>query len=112
MNQKQGGAQGNPNYVYYKLAAAQYRPGFPCPAAGCVFHDVTLGDIAVNCAGPMNCNGAQSKPGRDLGIPDGVLSVSSTSQTPAFAAAPGWDFATGIGSVDANNLVTNWSAGK
>jgi subtilase family serine protease len=112
VNQKLGGAQGNPNYVYYKLAAEQYNPGFACPAAGCVFHDVALGDIAVNCAGPMNCNGAESKPGRYLGIPDGVLSVSSTSLTPAFAAAPGWDFATGIGSVDAYNLVTNWSAAK
>jgi subtilase family serine protease len=105
VNQKQEGAQGNPNYVYYKLASQ------PCPAAGCVFHDVTLGDIAVNCAGPMNCNGAQSEPGRRLGIPDGVLSVSSNTLTPAFAARPGWDFATGIGSVDAYNLVMNWTSG-
>lgn len=111
VNQKQDGAQGNPNYVYYKLAAKQYSPGFTCPQAGCVFHDVTLGEITVNCAGPMNCNGAQSEQGRRLGIPDGVLSISSTTLAPAFAAAPGWDFATGIGSVDAYNLVMNWTSG-
>ena len=112
VNQKQGGAQGNPNYVYYKLAAQQYGPSAACPSDGCAFHDVTLGDIAVNCAGPANCNGAQSQPGRYLGIPDGVLSVSSATLAPAFGAATGWDFASGIGTVDAYNLVMNWAAGQ
>ena len=37
VNQKQGGAQGNPNYVYYKLAAQQYGPSSVCPADGCAF---------------------------------------------------------------------------
>lgn len=106
VNQKQGAAQGNPNYVYYKLASQ------PCPAAGCIFHDVALGDNVVNCAGSTNCYGyAATQRGR-LGMPDGALSVSNTSFAPAFAAAAGWDFATGIGSVDAYNLVMNWTAGK
>jgi subtilase family serine protease len=122
VNQKQGGAQGNPNYVYYKLAAQEYgaqgsatcnSSSSPSTAsADCIFHDVTLGDIAVNCAGPMNCYGySATQPGRLLGDPDGALSVSDTLLTPAFAAATGWDFATGIGSVDAYNLVMHWSAG-
>ena len=35
----------------------------------------------------------------------GVLSTSDTSYAPAYAAASGWDFATGIGSVNAFNLL-------
>lgn len=112
VNQQQKGTQGNPNYVYYNLASHQYASNTACPGPGCVFHDVTLGDMVVNCAGTMNCYGAQSEPGRRLGIPDGALSVSSTTFTSAFATASGWDFATGIGSVDAYNLVMNWTAGQ
>ncbi len=105
VNQKYG-AQGNPNYVYYALASA------PCPSSGCVFHDVKLGDNVVNCAGSIECYGyAASQRGHMMGTPDGALSVSSTLFTPAYATTAGWDFATGIGSVDANNLVANWSAG-
>jgi hypothetical protein len=36
---------------------------------------------------------------------NGVLSVSSSKYEPAYAAAPGWDFATGIGTLDVNLLV-------
>ena len=39
----------------------------------------------------------------------GALSVSDTSFTPAYAAGAAWNFANGIGSVDAYNLVTNWT---
>ncbi len=122
VNQKQGGAQGNPNYVYYKLAAKEYGAqgsstcdssnGPSAATSGCIFHDVTLGDITVNCAGSMNCYGyVASQPGLLFGHPDGALSVSNGSYTPAFGAATGWDFATGIGTVDAYNLVMNWTAG-
>ena len=112
VNQKQNGSQGNPNYVYYSLAAHQYGSNAACSGTGCVFHDVTSGDIVVNCSGSMDCYGAQSEAGRRLGIPDGSLSVTTKSFGAAFAAQPGWDFATGIGSVDAFNLVTNWPATK
>jgi len=122
VNQKQGSAQGNPNYVYYKLAAREYgaQGSSTCdsskgPAAGtsCVFHDVTLGDIAVNCAGSANCYGAiGNQPGHFFGVPDGALTTSKASFTPAFSATTGWDFATGIGTVDAYNLVMNWTAGQ
>ena len=37
----------------------------------------------------------------------GVLSSSKTRFKPAFIAGPGWDFTTGLGSVDAANLVNN-----
>ncbi len=38
----------------------------------------------------------------------GVLSLSNSSYQPAYGTQPGWDFATGLGSVNAANLVNNW----
>jgi subtilase family serine protease len=112
------GAQGNPNYVYYKLAASEYSANglAACnssngasSASSCIFHDVTLGDNVVNCAGSFNCFGyvANSR-GRSTGSPDGALSVSDTTFAPAYDVATGWDFASGIGTVNAYNLVMNW----
>ncbi|MBV9769851.1 MAG: hypothetical protein JOZ32_09790, partial [Bryobacterales bacterium] len=120
VNQKEGGAQGNPNYVYYKLAALEYgaQGSSVCnssngPAASCIFHDVTLGDNAVNCAGSVTCYGyVANQHGHRLGTPDGALSVSSTIFEPAYTTTTGWDFATGIGTLDAYNLVMNWNSGK
>jgi subtilase family serine protease len=43
----------------------------------------------------------------------GVLSLSDKSYQPAFTAGVGWDFTTGIGTVNATNLVLNpiWAEG-
>ena len=109
VNQKMGGAQGNPNQVYYKLAASS--------VASSVFHSITTGDTAVNCSGEISCFGTGFE-GRGRATPitlfDGNGAVSTTSQTytPAFAAANGWNFATGLGSVDVYNLIVNWSKGQ
>ena len=109
VNQKMGGAQGNPNPVYYKLAASS--------VASSVFHSITTGDIVVNCSGETNCFGAGFE-GRGRGTPapefvgNGGLSTSSGTYSPAFAAGSGWSFATGLGSVDAYNLILNWSKGQ
>jgi subtilase family serine protease len=110
VNQNAGGAQGNPNYVYYKLAAS-------VPSA---FHSITQGDIDVNCDGALNCYGFLGNPdygrgGRVFGTTwGGALSVSDSSFTPAYSATAGqvWNLANGIGSVDAYNLVMNWATGK
>lgn len=98
------GRHGNPNVVYYKLAAAQFASASlkkTCNAmegaasgSSCVFHDVTEGSSDVNCKGQIDC---------DLG----VLSTKTLQFTPAYAAVAGWDFATGLGSVNAYNLVMN-----
>src|SRR5579862_1273186 len=111
VNQKQGGAaQGNPNYVYYRLAAQEYgvtgstacnSSNGASSGASCVFHDVTQGDMVVNCSGTSNCYGYVANQHGRMGTPDGALSVSGTVFTPAFGTAPGWDFATGIGTIDA-----------
>jgi subtilase family serine protease len=118
VNQKTGGAQGNPNYVYYQLAAAatcNSSNGDP-GVSGCVFHNVTLGDIDVNCGGAQNCFGetaASTGFGRRGGngqiATNGALSSSDQTYAPAFGTAAGWNFASGIGSVNAFNLVNSWS---
>lgn len=108
INQKAGGPQGNPAPVYYQLAAAEYSSSgsSSCNSnngnavgANCVFYDVTMGDMDVDCTGP-NCFLSDGSVG--------VLSTSNTSFAPAYGTTTGWDFATGIGSVNAANLVNNW----
>ena len=77
LNQKQGNRVGNVNPTLYKLAQN---------AANGVFHDVTTGDNKVPCTkGTTDCpNG-------------GSIGYSATA---------GYDQVTGLGSVDANALVT------
>jgi subtilase family serine protease len=112
VNQASGSRWGNPNTIYYKLAAAQYANGnSACGSSdtfsfesACTFHDIVFGDITVDCIGSNNCF---------LGPPPvlyGVLSNSNGSYEPAYRATIGWDFATGIGSIQVWNLLTNWSA--
>jgi subtilase family serine protease len=104
VNQRWGGYQGNPNYAYYALANGEYgkRGNASCNSTNgtsksCTFHDVTLGDMDVNCRGKVNCFLPSGT--------NGVLSVSSKKDQPAYAAAPGWDFATGLGTLDVNQIV-------
>ena len=107
VNQKMGGAQGNPNPVYYKLAASS--------VASSVFHSITKGDIAVNCSGEIGCfgNGFAGRGRASAGFDgNGGLSTTSQTYTPAYGAGSGWNFATGLGSVDAYNLILNWSKGQ
>jgi subtilase family serine protease len=113
VNQQTGSRQGNPAPTYYSLAAGEYGPSGnnTCnstlgngTASNCVFYDVTQGDNVVNCSGTLNCY--------DPAGTYGVLSTSSNSYSPAFKAATGWDFATGIGTVNAANLVNNWPTGS
>jgi hypothetical protein len=90
----------------YKLAQQQFIAATACtsqasplPAAGCTFNDVTVGTNAMPCTkGTTNCT--------TTGATDtiGVLS--------GFNAGAGYDLATGLGSVNATNLVNNWAAGQ
>ena len=99
---------GNPNAVYYQIGQNQYASSVSTsacnsstgPSAGCSFNDVTQGDIVVPCGGTLNCY----SDGGGLGL----LSTSSTSFAPDYPATPGWDFATGIGTVNAFNLVQSF----
>jgi subtilase family serine protease len=113
VNQKNGSRQGNANVAYYALADAEYGSAgnSSCnstlgnaTASTCVFYDVTLGDNDTDCT-----NRVGTAP--DCFLPSGqygVLSTSSSAYLPAYAATSGWDFSTGIGTVNAANLVNQW----
>ncbi len=88
VNQAQS-RQGNANFVLYKLA--QKHPS--------TFHDVTTGTISVPCqSGSPNCT--VSHAGDQFGILAG------------YNARAGYDLATGIGSVDVESLLTNWTSAQ
>jgi subtilase family serine protease len=105
VNQHKGGSQGNPNPRYYQLAAS---------SSLAVFHPVTQGDNDVNCGGTVDCYGATASSGGGhhggggSSSSNGALSTSSASYAPAYTSHAGWNFATGMGSINAYNLVMNW----
>ena len=72
-----------------------------------MFYDITQGDIEGVCK-------KSGTTARNCYIASGTIGESSTTLsptfTPAYTTQTGWDFATGIGSVNAYNLVMNWSA--
>ncbi len=100
------GRQGQANYVLYPLAAQ-----FPT-----AFNDVTVGTNAVPCAftsntvSPLDCQSVTNP----LSVDDPTYGLATegeiglTAGTPAYNATAGYDLATGLGTIDANNLVTNW----
>jgi subtilase family serine protease len=121
VNESQGlttAGVGNPAPIYYQLAATEYASATSAAAcnsskgtaigANCVFNDVTQGDdtadcVAYNKSHPnlfINCY-------RD-GEAVGVLSTSNTAYQPAYKATPGYDFPTGIGTINVHNLIVNW----
>jgi hypothetical protein len=102
VNQKTGERQGNANYVFYKMAATAANSCnsstvHSTGANNCIFYDMPQGStIAMPCAkGSPNCTTSTS------GDAIGVLS--------GFSTTTGYDLATGLGSVNAENLVNQWS---
>ncbi|MGO8734397.1 MAG: FG-GAP-like repeat-containing protein [Terriglobia bacterium] len=77
--------QGQADYVYYALAISQTSPDN-------VFNDVTTGNNGVPCL-------------VEATDPD----CPSTGTLQYFAATPGYDLATGLGSVNAVNLIQQWN---
>ena len=97
INQANGGRQGMPGYIYYGLAAAQNNatcaasalvPPNSANTTSCVFQDIQAGNTYI--CGTTTCT---SSSGTKLGWPAGV----------------GFDLATGLGSVNAYNMATQWS---
>ncbi|MGB0035511.1 MAG: Ig-like domain repeat protein [Candidatus Acidiferrales bacterium] len=105
VNQKTHSRQGNANFVFYKLAAEDNRANCnvngnfiltTLPAANCIFNDITADTNSVPClSGTPNCNTEGSDP---LGVLSG------------FNSTVGYDLTTGLGSVNATNLVNNWKS--
>jgi subtilase family serine protease len=120
IDEKAGSRQGNPAPAYYALASKEYAGNTSCNSSlgnavspSCVFHDVTLGDMDTSCSsaqdlgfnapdysGPVGCY----MDGEFMG----VLSTANASDQMAYGAATGWDFATGLGTVNVANLVNAW----
>ena len=112
VNQKTGERQGNANYVLYPLAA---KSGSSCTSnaamastansSSCIFYDVVTGNNSVACVGGSpNCSNTTSG-----GY--GILEVNPpTNPSPAWTTSAGYDLATGLGSVNAANLVKNWTS--
>jgi hypothetical protein len=105
VEQKNGALQGLANYQLYKLAAQQGTVSAcnssmetdPTQGSVCVFHDITSGSNALSCDfGRTDCTVAVT------GSRFGLLTGNS--------ATTGYDLASGLGSVDASNLVKAWSA--
>jgi hypothetical protein len=99
--------QGNANYVLYKLAAQN---GASCDSStvavtgsSCIFYDITKGNNAVPCN--PNTPDCGTAPANGYG----VLVDPNHPGNPAWLAATGYDMATGLGSVNAANLVNQWS---
>ncbi|HVP42161.1 MAG TPA: S53 family peptidase [Terriglobales bacterium] len=87
LNQKMGGPQGNVNPMLYALAANSTD----------AFHDVTSGDNTVPCSPGfafLNNNGTCPQSGQ-IG----------------YSATVGYDLATGLGTVDAYNLISELASG-
>lgn len=91
IDQSAGGRQGQANYVFYALASSQAKQGlYPSQCNGsetsgtlnsaCIFNDVTVGNNVV--------------PG-EVGTD--------------YQAGAGYDLASGLGSVNVANLISNWS---
>lgn len=104
VNQKTQSSQGNANYILYQMAA---QPGATCNSTSptgtnCAFYDVTNGTIAMACViDSLDCS--VSTPGDQVGL-------LSANNAPAYNAVAGYDLATGLGSVNAANLVNQWAA--
>jgi large repetitive protein len=92
VEQKYGAFQGQANYVFYKLAALDQLSSCnssamtnPTQASACVFNDITAGNNS------------------DPGLP------GYGTSTAEWSAGVGYDMATGLGTVNAANLVADWN---
>ncbi|SNT37904.1 Ig-like domain (group 3) [Granulicella rosea] len=103
INQKTGVRQGNANYILYKLGTAQFATGSSScdssngtPGSDCIFHDITQGSNAVACAvGSQDCTATNA--------------ADIYSALPAYSTGKGYDLASGIGTINALNLVNAWA---
>ena len=82
---------GQPNYVLYRLAAAENlaqcnASGTTLPSINCVFNDVTVGNNSV----------------------PGETGYGTSSAT--YQSGKGYDQATGLGSVNVTNLINQWNS--
>ncbi len=122
-NQSLSNRQGNANNVLYALAKKQVNvtPALNCnasasPVSTCTFHDVTKGNSffanSITGTNSVACQGASANCSATVASQTGALVAPGTA-TPkvlAWTTNPSYDLAVGLGSVNAQNLVTNWKS--
>jgi subtilase family serine protease len=121
--------QGNAAPTLYALAQKQFRSSLAtCNSdngtkgtSACVFHSITTGGNSTNCLQVAafdqvtpDCYFYATIPNLFDFYGPALVGLTSTSTskynntTAAFAAQPGWNFANGLGTVNANNLFAAW----
>jgi|HubBroStandDraft_1064217.scaffolds.fasta_scaffold02425_4 subtilase family serine protease len=113
LNQQLGasGPVGLPNQNLYTLAGQSWAN---CQSGGaltsaCIFYQVTSGNNSMPCVDQET----------DFGLPQGctiatggdTIGTTVVGGTPAYTAAAGYNMATGLGSLNVYNLVTDWNLG-
>jgi hypothetical protein len=112
VNQKTGQRQGNANYVLYAMSK---KAGATCTSnaataaspGSCVFYDLPAGsgNISVACqGGSIFCSNPSAAT-----TSFGIMATVDGGTTPAWNTTVGYDLATGLGSVNAANLVNTWT---
>jgi pro-kumamolisin-like protein/Big-like domain-containing protein len=120
INQKTGSREGNANHVLYALAKL---PNASCdgslPATvtntACIFYDVTRGNSYPGLApgvgtNSVPCSGGSPNCSTSTTNVSGALVDPQNTTTEAWTVGVGYDLVTGLGSVNAYNLATNWSS--
>jgi hypothetical protein len=111
------GRQGNANYVLYPLAA---QAGNTCVSntaavtnASCIFYDIdnATGSTTVNSGISVACQGGTPNCSNTSTAANqyGIM-VSGSPAAAAYSTTTGYDLATGLGSVNAANLVNHWAS--
>jgi hypothetical protein len=120
--QKTGQRQGIANYILYAMAAATAASSSYCTSnaaavgnTSCVFYDTTMGlNAALAEITPgnnsVNCEGGSPNCSSTVAGSYGIMVDPNSPSTPAWTTSTGYDMATGLGSVNAANLVNNWSS--
>ena len=123
VNQKQSSnadpapRQGNANYVLYALAK---KAGASCASSvaeaySCIFNDMVAGNSFIKTrfgssvgTNSVACQGGTPNCSVSTAGSTGVLVDPAHATTEAWTAAVGYDMASGLGSVNVDNLATNW----
>ncbi len=118
LNQRLGARVGNANYALYNLASQQ--KGLDCnsttgPSSLCIFNDVIKGTISEPCQ--LNSPNCYAKSGDSFGVlvsddgsGYGSPDASGYPGDLGWNTAVGYDYATGLGSINAYNLVQQWTS--
>jgi trimeric autotransporter adhesin len=97
------GRQGQANYILYPLFS-QFQSGETPP-----YNDVTVGSISVPCDYEVGWYVAPNCVEDENALVSWLGKLADTeSGTPYYDAGTGYDLATGLGTINGYNLVTNW----